>query len=180
MAGTSAVDFPDNYRGLAHPMQIPACKQTIVGQHELGEECIDHLDCAEGTSCQNTGSQTVCLPQSDTDGQCATNVDCVEGLICVYSTCSALRSHSELCELHENCEEELICGEAGTCTHPINEEWSNCATSANECGLYYTCNATENHCVANGQVGESCSTDFDCRGRCEAGFCVEICQGPWY
>lgn len=179
-----------------------ACLPNSANQmtKELGEPCINSMDCKSNICVNVPGMGYLCSQQCDLNAQ-----DCPSGYACVQSSIGGLcvpdedepppppppdkKKLGETCQNHSDCESELCIGGA---TGSICSQW--CDLEKDDCPDGYICKSAGNDkgaCDVDtsqqqpppaGALGATCESHDDCdSGMCASDsegnkFCTELCD----
>jgi hypothetical protein len=181
-SGTMGSTYMLQYRDRPADIQIPACRQTFVGQLQSGADCNYGVECADGLRCQDVLGNFQCAPVVGSMGRCDLITNCDDGLRCIgqpdAEVCRTLLSQGASCFMSSDCQDGLMCYN-DTCNLPI-AQGGNCSGSMFGCEPLTGCDTGgSNLCVRLKNDGASCSFSYECLGRCDtsASQCVSICGG---
>jgi hypothetical protein len=70
--------------GALAPVQIPACREAVVGKVDRDDSCSNSFECTPGLRCRPApGGGKTCQPAVPNGGQCTASDECVDAHICV-------------------------------------------------------------------------------------------------
>lgn len=150
----------------------------VVG---AGGACARPSDCAFGTRCEDNVCRAyvrASLGEDCSDQPCELHLRCGSARVCVPrlrlgETCVVDMSE---CGGLATCVAQNFLDTEGVCT-PLSGIGGDCSRRGQRCGQG-AC-GRGNRCALVGAVGEPCSDDIDCEGRCDDGICASAipCEG---
>ncbi len=189
--GTRATDIVATIHHIPAPEQIRACRQTFAGTLLAGDVCEYNFDCAEPLRCRNASPSQFdyrCAPAVKSGEACHLDGDCGdEDEQCIGGlgrepphVCSKLRTAGQGCGFDTDCVANLECSNTqNVCVSPGQPGGTCDGTNGYSCAGFATCNAETHSCEALKDVGEACTSSYECQGRCDASTktCVAMCGG---
>ena len=162
--------------------QIPACRETFVGQIERDQPCSYGTDCVAPLRCRDIAGEWTCSDAAGMGGSCSLDGECEDGLFCMGSStaksCMPLSGVYGVCTWSYHCEDGLMCDYGENSCYLPGSTGDTCGSAYPDCepGLMCDFMGTE-RCVALPSAGEYCMFAGTCQGRCDtdAEQCLSMC-----